>query len=491
MKNFSLFTFLILVLIGCQTNDYKEIFKLNYKNSSVLRFHVTNCSDTLNYTFYYWNYFPMDQPKHNISFYKDSIYQYTININHPVTVNFSDSKGTDRISFFSLPSDTLDIFFDANTSIKFSEFMKYQGQTASISNYLTKGKLIKESSPRKEDGIDYYNKQVDTLTQERLNALSAYIKKEPLPNWFVKFEKTSIDYLGASNKIEQFSKRIFFYNQYLPKPCNFIENLGVKIDNPDAIFSERYLNILYEICPQKYDTLLQPEKLNDQIFFQYIYDNNTALKNYLKENMSFFLASRISGLLRLKKLRNQENLSSYLGKVDSLISSSKPLFADTTLYNYLLDYRNEQILTLANTNKLKKGDKAPSISLKGLDNKLVHLTDFSGQYVVINFWATWCASCIKSIDEKNKLHLDYNKKELVFFNVCLDNNEERWKKIIHDKNFQGTHAICKGKWQNVLTENYNINGIPHYALIDRSGNIIADRIENLEILENLLKEELK
>ena len=152
MKNIGLFAFWIFLFFGCQTNEYKEIFKFSYKDNSVLRFHVTNCSDTSNYTLYYWNYFPLDQPKQNISFCKDSIYSFAIKINHPVTINLFNNKGTDRISFFSLPKDTLDIFFDANASKRFSESIKYQGKTASISNYLTKGKLIVGTSPRKENG---------------------------------------------------------------------------------------------------------------------------------------------------------------------------------------------------------------------------------------------------------------------------------------------------------------------------------------------------
>jgi hypothetical protein len=48
-----------------------------------------------------------------------------------------------------------------------------------------------------------------------------------------------------------------------------------------------------------------------------------------------------------------------------------------------------------------------------------------------------------------------------------------------------------GNWKNVLSNNYNINGIPHYALIDKNGIVISNKIENITMLEELIENEIK
>lgn len=492
MKKNGLIFFLILILFGCQTKEYQNIFKLSYKESSLLRFHVTNCSDTMNYTFCYNTCFPFGQTTQEVVFCKDSIYSFEIQINHPVNAFFYDSQGTQTIRFFSLPKDTIDIFFNADTSQKISESIEYKGRTKSISNYLTKGKLIVGPCPRKEDGIDFYNKNIDSLTQDRIKALIEFNKTEPLPDWYIKYEKISIDYTGANDKLNQFSQRLGFYNQYLPKPSGFVENLKVEIDNPDARFCMEYLSTLCSLHPDKYDTLLQQSKMNERIFFEYFCDNINTASNYLSnDTKQFFIGSRITGLLNTKSLVKLKSSSFRLGRIDSLIANVRPHFKDTSLYSILLSYKNEQILKIDKINNLGKGDKAPDFILKDINDKTVKLSDFEGRYVVINFWTTWCAPCIASIQKKNKLFNDYNKYGLTFLNVCLDYNKTQWKKIITDNHFQGIHVICKGEWKNILSKNYEINIVPHYTFIDKKGNIISNTIGNFTAFEDLLKEDLK
>lgn len=493
MKRIVFFISLIISLIGCKTNEYKDIFKLSYKGSSLMKFHVTNCHDTLNYTLYYWTYFPFGQPKQNIIFDKDSTYTLEIRINHPATISFLNGKRDQCIEFFSLPKDTLDIFFNADDTKKLAESVKYKGKTASISNYLTKGKLIVGPFPRKEDDIDFYNKHIDTLNQERLNALIEFNKIEKLPDWYIKYEKLNIEYSGAFDKLLQFEQRLSFYDQYIPKPLYFAEKLGVKINNPDALFCDEYFKILSSFYPQKYDSLLQQSRVNENIFFQYLCDNINMAKNYLDaDTRSIFISSRISVLFG-KNLLEAHNNPIFLGKIDSLIASAKPLITDTALYSYLLDYRNEQILALekAKNEELKKGNKAPGFILKSLDEKIEKLSDYKGQFVVLNFWATWCVPCVKSIDQKNGLFQNYNKKGVAFINICIDSNKDQWKKIIQDNHFQGTQLICKGEWQDLLMKSYNFTGIPHLTFIDKKGNIISNDIRNISELEGFIKEELK
>ncbi len=45
-------------------------------------------------------------------------------------------------------------------------------------------------------------------------------------------------------------------------------------------------------------------------------------------------------------------------------------------------------------------------SLPTLDGSMMHLSDYRGQWVVVNYWATWCAPCRKEIPDLSSLHDD-------------------------------------------------------------------------------------
>jgi peroxiredoxin len=67
----------------------------------------------------------------------------------------------------------------------------------------------------------------------------------------------------------------------------------------------------------------------------------------------------------------------------------------------------------------QSGPPAPDFALQDLTGKTVHLSDWRGKIVILNFWATWCTACFGEIEDFNALHQQHTN-ELVILGICLD-----------------------------------------------------------------------
>lgn len=133
----------------------------------------------------------------------------------------------------------------------------------------------------------------------------------------------------------------------------------------------------------------------------------------------------------------------------------------------------------ANIQKLRPGSSAPAFTLQDNKGKNISLNDFKGKVVYLDFWGVDCAPCIYDIERLiPKLHSRYKGKDVVFINICVDTDKKGWKKALEEYKLDGINLIAEGWTDNPVCKDYNVNGIPHYVLIDKEGKLVnsnADR----------------
>lgn len=129
--------------------------------------------------------------------------------------------------------------------------------------------------------------------------------------------------------------------------------------------------------------------------------------------------------------------------------------------------------TLASENDeemgLIPGSTAPDFSLTTLDGESVRLSDFRGQKIMLNFWATWCAPCRAEMPDMQKF---YDEKDIVVLAVNLTTS--RFDEAENVEPFVDEYGLTFPillDVDNEVADLYQIKPIPTSFLIDTSGKI--------------------
>lgn len=112
---------------------------------------------------------------------------------------------------------------------------------------------------------------------------------------------------------------------------------------------------------------------------------------------------------------------------------------------------------------------APAFSLKSVSGETTTLADLKGKVVLLDFWATWCAPCIKAMPDLQKLHDKYDGKGFAVVGVSID--EDGMKAVgpfLARRKF--TYPMLLD--QNETWQKFGVRAVPAMFLLDRNGRIV-------------------
>ncbi|MCR9173284.1 MAG: AhpC/TSA family protein [bacterium] len=131
---------------------------------------------------------------------------------------------------------------------------------------------------------------------------------------------------------------------------------------------------------------------------------------------------------------------------------------------------------------------APDIAMANPEGEIMRLSDLRGQYVLVDFWASWCGPCRRENPNVVRLYNKYKNKGFTIFSVSLDQDPEAWKAaIIKDGLSWPNHVSDLKRWESPVIQQYGFSGIPFTVLLNKEGNFIAVNLRG-EALEQKLKE---
>ena len=137
---------------------------------------------------------------------------------------------------------------------------------------------------------------------------------------------------------------------------------------------------------------------------------------------------------------------------------------------------------------------APDFTLEDLDAKKVHLKDFSGKVVMINFWATWCPPCRRELPSMERLHQHYKDKGFSVISLNQMEDVEQVFSYVAALDTYPSYPILMDK-NSTVSRAYDVLGLPTTYIIDKKGKVRYRAIGGREFdhpeVEKLIQELIK
>lgn len=136
---------------------------------------------------------------------------------------------------------------------------------------------------------------------------------------------------------------------------------------------------------------------------------------------------------------------------------------------------------------LAKGATPPLLVFPDKNGNLINYSFIQANYLLLEFWASWCAPCRQQNPALKKVYEKFNSKGFEIVGISIDHDREKWNKAIQEDAINWNHVIDTSQ---ISMDRFKINAIPFNLLLDQEGKIVKNNI-NLEDLSQFLTEKLR
>jgi len=343
---------------------------------------------------------------------------------------------------YLIPGQDLSLNMDAS---QFDESIVYDGPGAAASNFLAQYYLFDEKL-----GTDFkalysmeeagFLSQLDSISEAKSAFLAGF---ESLPTHFMEMQQKNIDY-----------ERLQYISNYQNAHRYYTKNDSFEV-------SEAFLAPLSEI------------DMNDEASYKNIQAYQRLVMSHygqgdMLENIAG-LGAVSSELIRNDVIRNiQYGMRPGSDQLDTIYKGLRAMATDEELIKKL-DENYTKYLTLA------KGKPSPTFSYPDTEGNAVSLADLLGKVVYIDVWATWCGPCRAEIPYLKELAEEYKDRNVAFVSISIDKeaDKDKWLAMVAEKELKGYQIFADKDWESDFVQDYGIQGIPRFILVDMEGNIAS------------------
>ena len=170
----------------------------------------------------------------------------------------------------------------------------------------------------------------------------------------------------------------------------------------------------------------------------------------------------------------------------SLMQKLQYVELDSLVRSYAGMENNNDVRLISQRRDLMRGvavgAKIPEINLPYIDGKSFNLSTLKGKWVLLDFWASWCAPCRREGKHVLELYKEYQSKGFEVLGVSIDQNPDAWKKAIKEDQTTWKHVLDQ---KSEVAKTFGVSSVPRVFLIDPEGIIVAVNLYGQELSDKL------
>ena len=177
-------------------------------------------------------------------------------------------------------------------------------------------------------------------------------------------------------------------------------------------------------------------------------------------------------------------------KAAELVHQMQRDFPDTTRgknADKILDSIQKQVEAKKIQAGMVDGAGFPDFAEKDLAGEPLSIAKYRGKVVLVDFWATWCAPCVRELPNVIKAYEKHHGEGFEIVGISLDQEEQKVKDFTKEKGMTWQQFFYGKGWGNKLAVMYGIQSIPATFLLNGEGKIIGKDLRGDDLEAALTK----
>ncbi|MDR6733510.1 TlpA disulfide reductase family protein [Sphingobacterium sp. 2149] len=273
----------------------------------------------------------------------------------------------------------------------------------------------------------------------------------------------------------------------------FIENSAITLKAQDSIKHARVEGSVAEDESKEIEDAIKP--LSEKII-----QLNNKFAGKTKDEAWHRASDSVARLVKeIKQIRTdfvRKHFNTYMGLdvfyYNLLFGRFNPEEMEPLFQQFSSSLRASKLGVLAQqqiiaTKRGQVGVKATYFKQMDLQSKLFDLASLRGKYVLIDFWASWCAPCRAENPHLIKAYAELKDKNFEIVGVSLDSNKDVWEHAVKQDGLPWIHVCDLKGWKNEAAVLYGISSVPQNFLLDPNGVIIGSNLRGEDVADKISK----